>query len=239
MVRSAIGPMRNLAPPYIGPDPVKMPLASRTTRHAASTGVSPAEPTGGADAALGAIAPSPAAVAASAASGSDHHADHRTLRTMRDQRAQQPDRVGGAAGSGIVLDVGEHHRLGCGLGQTHCCGNRLVGGVEPTGEGRLPLLDEGGETIRLRFGRVLVVAVDDERRTALGDVGRREAGRVDDADDPLIVRAGWTARSVAAALDLGDQLEDAFGRLHQGALPDQRDQEIELPIGLVERPAVA
>ena len=82
------------------------------------------------------------------------------------------------------------------------------------------------------------MAVDDEGRAALGYVGRREAQRVGDADDPLIVRAGGAARPVAAALDLGDQLEDALGRLHQRALPDQRDQEIKLPIGLVERPTL-
>jgi hypothetical protein len=61
---------------------------------------------------------------------------------------------------------------------------------------------------------------------------------VGDADDPLIVRAGGAARSVAAALDLGDQLEDTLGRFHQRALPHQRDQEIELAVGLVERPAI-
>ncbi len=36
-----------------------------------------------------------------------------------------------------------------------------------------------------------------------------------------------------------DQREDAAGRLRLGALPHQRDQEIDLAIGLVERPALA
>src|SRR5437899_7205619 len=37
-VTSAIGPMWKCAPPYIGPLPMKSPLATRTTRQSASTG---------------------------------------------------------------------------------------------------------------------------------------------------------------------------------------------------------
>src|SRR4030095_8973031 len=39
-----------------------------------------------------------------------------------------------------------------------------------------------------------------------------------------------------AALERAHQVEDALGRLDEGALPDQRDQEIELAIGAMDRP---
>ena len=53
-----------------------------------------------------------------------------------------------------------------------------------------------------------------------------------DADDALVVRS-------AALLDLVEQREDALGRLVERALPDQRDQEIGLPVGLEQRPLFA
>ncbi len=46
-------------------------------------------------------------------------------------------------------------------------------------------------------------------------------------------------RGRPAALDLVDQCEDAARRLGVGALEDERDQEIDLAVGLVKRPALA
>jgi hypothetical protein len=66
----------------------------------------------------------------------------------------------------------------------------------------------------------------------LRDVGGRKPRRVGDADNPLVM-AG------AALFDLLEQIEDALGRLGEGALPNQRDQEIDLAIGLAERPFFA
>ena len=86
-----------------------------------------------------------------------------------------------------------------------------------------------GELVGRRFDRFLVVAVDHQRRAALGDVGRREARRVGDADDALVV-------ALLAGLELAHQIEDRLGRLDEGALPDQRDQEIELAVGAIDRP---
>src|SRR5438477_6570527 len=107
------------------------------------------------------------------------------------------------------------------------------------------MLDDRGDTVGRGRRRLAVMAVDDEGRAALADVGRREAGGVGDRDDALVVRAAGCAGTGrgpgdirTAALDLLDQREDAFGRLHQGALPDQGNEEIDLPISLVERPAV-
>jgi hypothetical protein len=129
-------------------------------------------------------------------------------------RAQQPDRVGGAAGAGVVLNIREQDRPCRAPRQAHRFHDSFVGSVEPAGESRLLLLDKTGKTIRYGFGGLLIMAVDDERRTALGDVGRRETGCMCDADDALIVCPGRAAGSIAAALDLADQLEDALRRLH-------------------------
>ena len=51
-------------------------------------------------------------------------------------------------------------------------------------------------------------------------------------DDALVV-------ALLAGLELVHQREDRLGRLDEGALPDQRDQEIELAVGFVERPLLA
>ena len=106
---------------------------------------------------------------------------------------------------------------------------RRIGIEQLAGEGLLLRLHGLGELVGRRFDRLLVVAVDHQRRPALGDVGRREARRVGDADDALVV-------ALLAGLELAHQVEDGLGRLDEGALPDQRDQEIELAIGAIDRP---
>jgi hypothetical protein len=103
------------------------------------------------------------------------------------QRPQQPDGVRGAAGAGIVLHIGEQHRLRRPLGEAHRLDDRLVRCVELAGKTGLALADRRGEAVGGGLGGVAVVAVDDERRATLRDVGGRKPGRVGDADDPLVV----------------------------------------------------
>ena len=150
---------------------------------------------------------------------------------MAHQGRQQAHRVGGAAGAGIVLHVGQHDRLARRRRQLDGAKGGGVGIEKLAVEGLLLGLHSLGKLVGGRFDSFLVVAVDHQRRAALGDVGRREARRVGDADDALVV-------TLLAGFELAHQVEDGLGGFDEGALPDQRDQEIELAIGAIDRPLV-
>jgi hypothetical protein len=81
------------------------------------------------------------------------------------------------------------------------------------------------------------MAVGHHRRTAVLDIGGRESRRMGDADNVAALAAPRIARCIAG-LDFREQVEDASGRLAERALPDERYQEIDLAVGLVERTPV-
>jgi hypothetical protein len=117
----------------------------------------------------------------------DDHADHRARRTLRDQRPEQPDRIGSAAGAWVVLDVGEDHRPGRGARQAQRLGDGLVGVIELAGEIPFARADRGGEAVGGGLGGLAVMAVHDQRRAAIRDIGRRKSGGMGDRDDTLVV----------------------------------------------------
>ena len=185
---SAIGPILKRAPPYIGPVPVKTPAPSRMTRHSASTGRLAGKADLGADAAIE-QRPLAGRCRQRRRFRIDDHADHGPLGLCRDQRPQQADRVRAAAGAGIVLNVGQHDRLRRPRCQTQRLGDPLVRLVDALGEIGFARLDRGGDPVGGGLGGLAVIAVDDERRPGIGDIGLRKAGRVRDRDDALVVRA--------------------------------------------------
>jgi len=73
--------------------------------------------------------------------GIDDHPDHRPLGALRNESAQQADRVGGAAGARIVLDIGQHDRLSRITRQKERLADRLLGRVELSGKGGFALVD--------------------------------------------------------------------------------------------------
>ena len=154
------------------------------------------------------------------------------------QRAQQTDGIRAAAGAGVILNVGEDDRLRGAVRQTQRLGDGLVRLVNAPGKIGFARMDGGGDPVGGGFGGVAVVAIDDKRRAAIGNIGRRKAGSVRDRDDALVVRAARSRRR-PAALGFLDQGEEAARRLGLGALEHQRDQKIDLSIGLIERPALA
>src|SRR5260221_13297569 len=98
------------------------------------------------------------------------------------------------------------------------------------------MLDDGGDAVGRRLGRLAVMAVDDQRRAAFADVGGREARGVGDRDEALMVRAAGRSSWVAAGLEFLDQREDSFRRLRQAALSNQPVPKTALPGGLVITP---
>ncbi len=144
-------------------------------------------------------------------------------------RRQQADRVGRAAGPGIVLHIGQHDRLLCRLRHLERPQHRGIRIEQFAVERFLLRLHRCSEPVGGSFDCFFVMAIDDERGAALRNVRRRKSRRVGHADDALVV-------TLLARLQLAHEIEDALGRLDEGTLPDQRNEKVELAIGAIDRP---
>ena len=132
------------------------------------------------------------------------------------QRAQQPGTIPGPATAGIVLSVGEDHRAVCTRGTLHRLGDGLIRIPDTAGEGCLTLVDHFQKRIGSAIGGALVVGIGHQARPHLGDVCEREA-------------AGQRHCAYRVGDQIGEPRVEGFGRLHQGATPVQRNDELRAP----------
>jgi hypothetical protein len=146
---------------------------------------------------------------------------HRLPGAVADQRLEQAGGIGSAAGTRIVLRVGEHHRPVRII--AHRAQHRFV--RREGFEAKVRLIVEHLLVKRVggRFDRIGVHAIGNHRGAAFGDVRRRKPGRKID-----VTHSGAQADAVERRID-------RLAGFEIGALRGQRKQERNLAHRLVQR----
>ena len=138
---------------------------------------------------------------------------------VANQRAQHAGGVGIAAGTGIVLGVGNDDRLARGLCQFHRVTDAVVRRIDAAVEIVLMAFDQGDQFVGCSICIGLGLAIGEHARSAIPEIGGRKSRRKGQ-------------RRHGVALQHRQLLIDSFGRLVVGALPADRDQERQLPESL-------